>query len=82
MRRWFMRKLEELLTEHDLAEKFGLAVKIENGMVTGKSRVLSSWIRKGLRCVEVSGRRFFREEDIVGFFNNLFDGAKDGEVDE
>jgi hypothetical protein len=34
----------------------------------GRSRIISSWTRQGLRYVEVSERRYFFEEDLVDFF--------------
>lgn len=35
---------------------------------SGKSRVISSWIRQGLKYTEISERRYFFEEDLVDFF--------------
>jgi hypothetical protein len=69
-----MERLEELITEDDLIEKFGLAEK------GGRSRIISGWIRKGLKHIEISGKRLFREEDIVNFFDKLLEGSKDDKV--
>ncbi len=35
---------------------------------SGKSRIISSWVRQGLKYVGVSGQRYFFEQDLVDFF--------------
>ncbi|MCP4651326.1 MAG: hypothetical protein GY853_14755 [PVC group bacterium] len=35
---------------------------------SGKCRIVSSWIRQGLKHVEISGQRYFFEEDLLAFF--------------
>lgn len=35
---------------------------------SGRSRVVSSWINQGLKCLEISERRYFFEEDVIEFF--------------
>jgi len=62
-----MKTIEEIWTEKELIGKFDLAQK-EN-----RSRQVSHWIRKGLRHVNLSGKRYFREEDVVKFFEGLFE---------
>jgi len=53
--------LEELWSEKDLCERFGLRM--------GKSHsvTISYWIRAGLKYVEISERRFFWEHDVIEF---------------
>jgi len=41
---------------------------------SGKSRIISSWIRQGLECVVVSGQRFFFEQDLIDFFWSKYSG--------
>lgn len=53
--------LDELWTEKDLCERVGVR------MGKGHSTVLSNWIKGGLKCVEISGRRFFWEHDIIEY---------------
>lgn len=70
-----MRKLEELWTEEELIRKFALPASKE------RNRIISGWIREGLKHTEISGIRLFREEDIVEFFDNFFGESKVDEVD-
>jgi len=53
--------LDELWSEKDLSERLGLRM--------GKShcQILGYWIGGGLKYVDVSGRRFFWEHDIIDF---------------
>ncbi len=53
--------LEKIWSEKELCERFGLRY--------GKDRCLtiSYWIRAGLKYVEISGRRFFFEGDVIDF---------------
>ncbi len=53
--------LDDLWSEKDLCERLGLR------MGKGHSVVLGYWIRGGLKYVEISGRRFFWEQDIIAF---------------
>ena len=53
--------LDQLWSEGDLCERLGLR------MGKGHSIVISYWIRAGLKYVEISGRRFFWEQDIIQF---------------
>ncbi|MFC1699980.1 hypothetical protein ACFL1I_08535 [Candidatus Omnitrophota bacterium] len=59
-------KLEELWTEKEVAEKFGLTIG-----KTGRSPQLGRWIAKGLPYIMVSGRRLFYEKDVVWFLYGL-----------
>ena len=55
------RSLDELWSEKDLCERLGLR------MGKGHSVIVGHWIRAGLKYVEISGRRFFWEQNIVEF---------------
>ncbi len=57
------KSLRQLWSEEDLCERLGL----RKGK--GHSLALSHWIRKGLRCIEISGKRFFWEHEIVYFLS-------------
>ena len=56
----------QILSELDLIQRFG----VKEGK--DKSRIISSWINKGLRFIDLSGERYFREKDVVDFFDGLF----------
>jgi hypothetical protein len=65
-----MEKLEELWTEDDLIERYKLRSTKE--VVPGeprRSREITSWVLKGLKCIRLGKIRYFREEDIVAFFD-------------
>jgi len=34
----------------------------------GKSGKIGNWVRRGLRYIKLSDKRFFRDEDLVSFF--------------
>ena len=53
--------LDELWSEKDLCERFGLRMGKDHSITVGY------WIKGGLKCIEISGRRFFWEQDIVDF---------------
>ena len=55
------KSLDELWSEKDLCERFGLR------MGKGHSVAIGYWVRAGLKCVEISGRRFFWEQDVIEF---------------
>lgn len=55
------KSLDELWSEKDLCERLGLR------MGKGHSVVIGYWIRAGLGHVEISGRRFFWEQDVIEF---------------
>jgi hypothetical protein len=55
------KTLDQLWSEKDLCERFGLR------MGKGHSVTIAYWIRAGLKCVEISGRRFFWERDVIEF---------------
>jgi hypothetical protein len=55
------KSLDELWSEKDLCERFGLRAG------KGRSVAISYWIRAGLKSVEISGRRFFWEQDVIDF---------------
>jgi hypothetical protein len=53
--------LDQLWSEKDLCERFGLPMGKSHSVTVGY------WIRGGLKCTEISGRRFFWENDIIEF---------------
>jgi len=55
------KSLDELWSEKDLCERFGLRMGKEHCVV------ISYWIRGGLKYIEISGRRFFWEQDVIAF---------------
>jgi hypothetical protein len=75
-----MKKMEELWMEEDLIERFHLPKPNRKNEREGRSNIISGWIRKGLKYIEISGIRLFREEDVVDFFNKQFGEAKGDEV--
>jgi hypothetical protein len=52
----------EKLPEKDLAEWLNLPIKD-----SGACSLLAYWARNGLPCVELSGKRFFFEQDVIDF---------------
>ena len=56
--------LEQLWSEKDLCERFGIR------MGKGHSLTIGYWIKGGLKYIEISGRRFFWEHDIIEFMLN------------
>jgi len=66
-----MEKVDEIWAEEDLIKRLYLPSK------EGRSRQIGHWVAKGLKCITLSGKRFFREEDIVSFFNELAENPKD-----
>lgn len=67
-----MEKVDEIWAEEDLIKRLYLPSK------EGRSRQIGHWVAKGLKCVNLSGKRYFREEDIVSFFNKIGQTDKDG----
>ena len=65
-----MEKVDEIWAEEDLIKRLYLPSK------EGRSKQIGHWVAKGLKCVTLSGKRYFREEDLVGFFNDVANGAK------
>jgi hypothetical protein len=41
---------------------------------SGKSRIVSSWVRQGLKYTKVSGQRYFFEQDLIDFFWGKYSG--------
>lgn len=58
-----MKKADEIWVEEDLVKRFYFTQRKQ------RSRQIGHWIAKGLKYIRLSGKRFFREEDIVSFFN-------------
>ena len=56
--------LEQLWSEKDLCERFGIRMGKSHSLTIGY------WIRGGLKYIEISGRRFFWEHDIIEFMLN------------
>lgn len=55
-------RLDEIWSEQDLCARLDLPVT-----ASGRSRQLSGWVRGGLPYVEKSGRRYFFEQDVIGY---------------
>ena len=64
-----MKSLSELWSEPEVIEKFHLLSK------SGRSRKIGNWVRMGLKCIRLSGNRYFKEEDIIEFIEKV---AKEG----
>jgi hypothetical protein len=64
------KKMANILSETMLTQDFLGMPKTKSG----KNRVISSWIRQGLKYVEVSGQRYFFEGDLVDFFWKKYRG--------
>ena len=54
--------LDRLWSEKDLCERFGLRMGKDH------SPTIGYWIKGGLRYIDVSGRRFFWEHEVIEFF--------------
>jgi hypothetical protein len=65
------KTLNEILSEERLCEWLSLPAG-----KSGRSRQLSYWIRDGLRCVEIAGRRYFLESDVVEFLWKKYLGER------
>lgn len=59
------RSLKYLLTEETLCKRMGLPLGRRGG------QIISNWIKKGLKTIKISDRRFFWESDVLAFFLNL-----------
>lgn len=59
--------IPEILSEQDLIVRLGLREGVS------RSREVSAWMQKGLKCVKLSGTRYFRKKDILNFFDKLFE---------
>lgn len=68
------KRLDEIWAERDLAERLDLPIT-----KSGRSRQLSNWIQGGLKFVEKSGRRYFFEQDIIGFLFGRYQRGSDGD---
>lgn len=44
---------------------------------SGKCRVISFWIKQGLKYLEVSGQRYFFEDDFIDFFFEKYKGMSE-----
>ena len=72
------KSLNEIWSERELAERFGLPVR-----KGGHSIPISYWIRGGLKYAEKSNRRYFFEQDIIDYLwsrRNITDPETTGEV--
>ena len=56
-----MKSLTEIWSQPEVIEKFHLQSK------GGRSRKVGNWVRSGLKCIKLSGNRYFKEEDIIEF---------------
>jgi hypothetical protein len=59
------RSLKYLLTEDTLDKRMGLPLG------RAGSLIVSNWIKKGLKVIKISDRRFFWESDVLAFFLDL-----------
>jgi len=57
------RSLNEILSEERLCEWLGLDLKTNSK----RRSQLAYWIRDGLRCVTIRGKRFFFEKDVIDY---------------
>ena len=64
------KSLKQLWSEEDLCRRLGL----RKGK--GHSLALSHWIRRGLRCIEISDKRFFWEHEIVNFLSERLESLE------
>jgi len=55
-------RLEEILTEAEVAKFLGCNIGKE-----GRSRTITRCISEGLNWIELYGKRYFLEEDVVFF---------------
>ena len=55
-------KMDELWTEKDLCGRLDVPIG-----KTGKSRSISRWIANGLSYVDLDGRRYFVEQDVLDY---------------
>lgn len=60
------RSLNEIMSEKKLAEWLDLNLS----EASGNSRTLGYWITRGLKCVEIMGKRYFYEQDVVDFIHS------------
>ena len=65
------KDMTQVWTEREICEKLDLPIK-----KTGRSQQISNWVSGGLKCAELSGRRFFFEDDILDF---LYVKSKNGD---
>jgi hypothetical protein len=54
--------LQDILPEAVIIKEYGLPVP-----KSGRSRVISSWIRQGLKYFEISDVRFVLKDDLLDF---------------
>ena len=59
--------LKKVWSEKDLCAHLGLPTVGVHGK---RSRQLSTWIRGGLNYIEISGKRYFNEKDVIDFLWN------------
>ena len=61
-------RLDQILSEVRLCEWLGLPLKD-----SGRSQMITYWIKGGLPHIEKSGYRFFLEADVIDFLWKQFD---------
>jgi hypothetical protein len=64
-------KLDQIWSEKDLCQRLDLTVT-----GSGRSRMLSAWVRGGLRYVEKSGKRYFFEQDVIDYLWRRYEGVE------
>lgn len=55
------KSLEELWSEEDLCKRLNLRIG------KGHSTIITHWVGGGLKHIDISGRRFFWEQDVIEF---------------
>lgn len=56
------KTLQDILPEAVIIKEFCL-----QATKSGRSRVVSSWVRKGLKYFRLSGARYFLKDDLLDF---------------
>ena len=66
------KTLNEILSEQRLSDWLNLPSN-----KSGRSRQLSYWIKDGLGYVEIAGRRYFFESDVVDYLWKKYLGGRE-----
>jgi len=61
------KSLNEIWSEKHLCEQLDLPVPERDDKGKRKSRILSGWIRDGLKFFKVSERRYFFEQAVIEY---------------
>ena len=66
------QKLDQIWSEKDLCERLDLPLT-----GSGRSRILSSWVRDGLKYIKKSDKRYFFENDVIQYLWTHKNGVSD-----